>query len=277
VLIRVLFIAIPCVSSPDPVVASTARAPGIHAAHALVYDEVEGRIVYERDADRQVPIASITKLMTAMVVLDARLDPAETIVIQEDDKSAVKPARSRFAVGSAASRGDVLRLALMASDNRAALSLARTYPGGTGAAVAAMNAKAASLGLSSTRFADPSGLDPGNVSTARDLVMVVRAALKYPAIQEATTTREFALHTSRGIVRFGNTDGLLRRHDWHIQLSKTGYINEAGRCLVLHAQIAGRAMTLVFLGAQGKYSAIADAVRVRQWLEAGARGVRPAS
>ncbi len=263
--------------SPEPVLAAPVRTPGIHAAHALVYDEAEARVVYERDADRQVPIASITKLMTAMVVLDARLDPAETIVIQEDDKSTVKPARSRLAVGSAASRGDVLRLALMASDNRAALSLARTYPGGTGAAVAAMNAKATSLGLGSTRFADPSGLDPGNVSTARDLVMVVRAALKYPAIQEATTLREFALPTSRGVVRFGNTDGLLRKRDWHIELSKTGYISEAGRCLVLHAHIAGRAMTLVFLGAQGKYSAIADAVRVRQWLESGARAVKPAS
>ena len=234
-------------------------------------------MLYERDADRQVPIASITKLGLAMVVLDARLDPTEMIVVQEDDKSAVKPARSRFAVGSSANRADVLRLALIASDNRAALALARTYPGGTTAAVAAMNAKAASLGLVSTRFADPSGLDPANVSSARDLVVIVRAALKYPAIHEATTMREFDLRTARGVVRFANTDGLLRRREWHIELSKTGYISEAGRCLVLHALIAGRPTTLVLLGAQGKYSAIADAVRVRQWLESGTRPLKPAS
>jgi D-alanyl-D-alanine endopeptidase (penicillin-binding protein 7) len=212
------------------------------------------------------------------VVLDAHQDMAETLVIQEDDKSPVKPARSRFAIGSSATRGDVLRLALMASDNRAALALGRTYPGGMAAAVAAMNAKAQGLGLNGTRFADPSGLDPGNVSTARDLVAIVRAAMRYSAIRQATTTREMNLKTARGVVRFGNTDSLLRRRDWQIELSKTGYISEAGRCLVLHARIAGRPVTMVLLGAQGRHSAIADAVRVRQWIESSARRqLRPAS
>ncbi len=249
--------------------AATVRpgGPEIRAVSAIVNDDLNEQVVYERSPDRPQPIASITKLMLAMVVLDAKLDPLERITIMEADKSLVRFSTSRLPVGTIATREDLLLLALMASENRAALALARSYPGGAVAAIAAMNAKAQALGLNQTRFSDPAGLDSGNVSTARDLAQVVHAALRYQTIRDDTTQHQFDLHTARGVIRFGNTDGLLKRREWNIDLTKTGFINEAGRCLVLHARIAGRPTTIVLLGAQGHYTALADAIRVRQWLE----------
>jgi D-alanyl-D-alanine endopeptidase (penicillin-binding protein 7) len=227
-------------------------------------------VIFERDADVAAPIASITKLMLAMVVLDANLDPNEPIkIVREDKPQTSKFTRSPLTFGMVITRENLLRVALMASDNRAAESLARTFPGGTAAAIAAMNRKAAELGLTATRFEDPTGLDAGNVSTAHELSTLVAAARSYPLICEYTTTRELDVRTSRGTLKFINTDVLLRRKDWSIDLSKTGYINEAGRCLVLHATIAERPMTVVLLGANGKYTAVADASRLRAWLEPG--------
>jgi len=241
--------------------------PDIRSAHAYVFDDQAQEVIFARDAEASAPIASITKLMLAMVVLDQNLDPHEQVKILPEDKPHIKFTRSRLPVGVVLSREDLLRVALMASDNRAAQSLARTYPGGIAGAVAAMNSKAAALGLTSTKFQDPTGLDSGNVSTARELAVLVAAARDYAPISAFTTTREADVKTSRGTLKFLNTDSLVRRPGWLIDLSKTGYINEAGRCLVLHASIAARSLTMVFLGAEGRYTAVADAARLRAWLE----------
>lgn len=241
--------------------------PHIRSAHAFVFDEEAKQVIFERAADVATPIASITKLMLAMVILDANLDLQEPIRISREDKPHIKFTRSPLLVGTVITRENLLRVALMASDNRAAESLARTFPGGTAEAIAAMNRKASALGLKVTRFQDPTGLDAGDISTARELSSIVAAALSYPLISEYTTTRELSVRTSRGTLRFVNTDVLLRRKGWAIDLSKTGFINEAGRCLVLHARIAARPVTLVLLGAVGRYTAVADAARLRAWLE----------
>lgn len=253
-----------------PVWASSALAgagPNIRSAHAYVFDDEAKEVVYERDAETAAPIASITKLMLAMVVLDEKLDPEEQIKISQEDKPRVKPSGSRLPVGLAMSREDMLRVALMASDNRAAQALARSFPGGIEGAVAAMNRKATALGLKVTTFHEPTGLDSNNVSTAHELALLVEAAREYPLISEYTTTREITVKTSRGMLKFMNTDSLVRKGDWAIDLSKTGYISEAGRCLVLHTTIGARPLTMVFLGAQGRYTAVADAARLRAWLD----------
>jgi D-alanyl-D-alanine endopeptidase (penicillin-binding protein 7) len=233
----------------------------------LVEDQRTGEFLVQKHAATVVPIASITKLMTAMVVLDAQMNLKESLVVTSDDVDMLRHSRSRLPVGASITREEALLLALMASENRAAHILGRTYPGGLGAFVVAMNAKAQSLGLSETRFDDPTGLSSGNVSSARNLARMVNAAYNYRLIREFTTCEEATVHTGRRTLTFHNTNRLVRSPRWQIGLSKTGFIDEAGRCLVMQAQVAQRPVLIVLLDAQGKLTRLGDANRIKQWME----------
>ncbi len=253
------------VDAPDPAKLK------LGSANALVYDPGAGRDLYAKGVDEVTPIASVTKLMTAMVVLDANLPLDEPIDIDMGDLDMIKGTRSRLSMGVELPRRDMLRLALMASENRAASALARHYPGGSTAFVAAMNAKAASLGMTRTHFEDATGLSPGNVSTARDLAKMVEAAARYPLIREDSITPSHVVEvapTGRSL-GFANSNRLVQSSAWDIRLQKTGYISEAGRCLVMLAEIASRPIVIVLLDSVGKYTRLADATRVKQWLETG--------
>jgi D-alanyl-D-alanine endopeptidase (penicillin-binding protein 7) len=241
------------------------------SANALILDVGNGRPVYAKSANEVTPIASLTKLMTAMVVLDANLPPDELIAVDMDDFDYVKGSRSRLRMGTTLSRDEMLRLALMASENRAASSLARHYPGGTAAFVEAMNAKAAALGMTHTSFDDPTGLAPSNVSTASDLARMVQAAAQYPLIRSYSTTPAHfvAIQPTGRTLGFNNSNALVKNDAWDIQLQKTGYIREAGRCVVMLATIASRPMVIVLLDSFGKYTRLGDAQRVKHWLETG--------
>jgi D-alanyl-D-alanine endopeptidase (penicillin-binding protein 7) len=244
----------------------------VQSKAALVVD-ASGNEIYSKNDDLVLPIASITKLMTAVVVLDAGLSLDDTITVSLDDKDFLRNSHSRLAVGSTLSRGDMLRLALMSSENRAAAALARTYPGGTPAFVRAMNAKAQQLGMSNTRFYDSTGLNGSNVSTARDLVKLVQAACEYPLIRDATTTSESEVQpvNRNNLMTYRNSNRLVRGGHWDIGLSKTGYLNEAGRCLVMEARVGGKPLIFVLLNGQGRLTPMGDAVRIRAWLEAGSK------
>jgi D-alanyl-D-alanine endopeptidase (penicillin-binding protein 7) len=215
-----------------------------------------------------VPIASITKLMTAMVVLDANLDPDEHLSISNEDIDLEKGSRSRLSVGSSVTRDELLLIALMASENRAASALGRSYPGGLPAFVQAMNHKAQMLGMRDSRFVDSTGLSSANVSTAEDLSRMVRAAHSYPRIRGYSTATSYEVNTGHRTLAYHNTNRLVSNEGWHIGLSKTGYINEAGRCLVMQATLKTRPVIIVLLDSWGKLTRIADANRVRKWLEA---------
>jgi len=235
---------------------------------ALIFDEQTQLPLYNKNAKTVVPIASITKLMTAMVVLDARLPMDEAVSVAEDDPNTIKRARSRLRIGMTFTRSEMLKLALMASENRAALALARSYPGGTVVLVAAMNAKARVLGMQNTRFFDPTGLDSDNVSTAQDLVKMVAAARHYALIHQYTTTATHSVDNLGGrAIRFSNTNPLVRNASWDIGLSKTGFINEAGRCLVMQATINHRPVIIVLLDSWGKRTRVGDANRIKKWME----------
>ncbi|MGC2518852.1 MAG: D-alanyl-D-alanine endopeptidase [Burkholderiales bacterium] len=243
------------------------REPALRSQAALVLDEDSGQVLLGKNVQWQAPIASLTKLMTAMVTLDASLDPDELVTITRADVDRLRGSHSRLNVGWQVARDDLLRLALMASENRAASALARSYPGGKEAFVQAMNLKAQLLGMADTRFADVTGLSSANVSTADDLAKLARAAHRYPKIGEYSTTTVHTVKIGRHIFQFGNTNRLTRSSTWDIGLSKTGYISEAGRCLVMQVTLAGRAVIIVLLDSWGKYSRIADARRIRKWLE----------
>jgi len=235
---------------------------------ALIIDQDSGATIYEKNIGSTAAIASITKLMTAMVVLDANLPPDEILAISSADVDTIKHTGSRLTVGTRLSRESLLRLALMSSENRAAAALGRNYPGGTPAFVAAMNRKAAEIGMANTRFVDPTGLDSRNVSTAQDLVKMVDTAYRYPAIREFTTTASHAVTTATGRrMEFHNSNRLVKSPSWNIGLSKTGYISEAGRCLVMQAKIAARSVVIVLLDSWGKYTRLGDANRIKKWLE----------
>ena len=239
--------------------------------NAVVIDASANRPVYAKGADDVTPIASLTKLMTAMVTLDAGLPLDETIAIDMDDLDYLKGTTSRLRMGTELPRREMLRLALMSSENRAASSLARTYPGGTPAFVSAMNAKAALLGMTHTRYADPTGLSAQNVSTANDLAVLVAAAAEYPQIREFSTTGSHYVEVqpTGKVLGFNNTNNLVKNSQWDIKLSKTGYIREAGKCLVMLATIASKPFVIVLLDSAGKYTRLGDAQRVRHWLETG--------
>ena len=245
--------------------------PKLRSAVALVQDAESGETLYEKNSDTILPIASITKLMTAIVVLERGLDLEERVVVSAEDVRATRGSHGgRLRPGSVWTRDELLLLALMASDNRAAAALGRTYPGGTEAFVAAMNAEAGRLQLYDTRFADPTGLSHDNVSSAQDLARLVRVAHGYPLIRDYSTRPSARLETPRGWMRFRNTNSLVRSDAWDIELSKTGYLDVAGRCLVMHLRVASRDLVVILLDSWGKYTRTADARRIRKWLESSA-------
>lgn len=244
----------------------------LRSASALVLDRA-GHEIYARKADEAMPIASITKLMTAMVIIDAQLPLDEKIQIIKADRDLLRLTGSRLKVGATLTRGELLQLALMASENRAATALARTFPGGMADFVLVMNRKARQLGMSESRFVGPSGLDAGNIASARDLAKMVRAALRYALIREATTAKSLEVRPYRrkGALRYGNTNRLLKNKKWQIGLSKTGYINEAGRCLVMQAEIGDEPVVIVLLNSFGKLTPFGDSNRIREWLQSATR------
>jgi D-alanyl-D-alanine endopeptidase (penicillin-binding protein 7) len=242
----------------------------LRSAVVLVQDAASGETLLAKNQSAVLPIASITKLMTAMVILDAGVSLEQRVAISDEDYDLVKGTRSRLRPGTVLTRDELLLLALMASENRAAFSLARTYPGGTGAFVAAMNAKARALGMTDTQFTDPTGLSSANVSTAQDLARLVRAAAEYPLIREYSTRESATVHAFGRALDFRNTNRLVRNAHWEIGLSKTGYISEAGRCLVMRARMASREVIVVLLDSWGRLSRVGDANRIRKWLEANA-------
>lgn len=234
---------------------------------ALVIDQDTNEILLAKNSDAVLPIASLTKLMTAMVVVEARLPLDELITITQDDVDTEKNSSSRLAVGTVLPRGEALHLALMASENRAAHALGRTFPGGLQQFVGLMNNKARQLGMVDSRYVEPTGLSSRNQSSARDLASLVRAAYQQPLIRELSVSPSHSVQVGARQVRFGNTNSLVRNPVWDIGLQKTGYIVEAGRCLVMQARMAGRKLIMVFLDSSGKYSRQADAERVRRWIE----------
>ncbi|MBL8480814.1 MAG: D-alanyl-D-alanine endopeptidase [Rhodocyclaceae bacterium] len=242
-------------------------SPNLKSAAVLVQDSTSGQILYSRNAESVVPIASITKLMTAMVVLDAKPDLAEPIAVTEEDIDSIKGTHSRLFVGAELSREEMLRLALMSSENRAASALGRSYAGGREAFLAAMNRKAVELGLRDTRFYDTTGLNPSNVSSPQDLARMVEAASRYPLIREFTTEREYHVAVGHRNMRFVNTNALVSSPDWQIGVSKTGFTNEAGKCLVMKAWLSEKPVIIVLLDSVGRLTRIGDANRIKKWVE----------
>ena len=254
----------------SPVAPDPARLR-LASANVVVLDAAEDRQIYSKAADEVTPIASVTKLMTAMVVLDSQQPLDETLDIGMADFDYLKNSTSRLRMGTTLSRREMLRLALMSSENRAASSLARHSQGGTTSFVTAMNFKAASLGLTHTHYSDPTGLSPDNVSTASDLAKLVQAAAEYPLIREFTTTPSHLveLESTGKMLGFNNSNALVKNQAWDITLQKTGYIREAGKCVVMLVNIASKPFVIVLLDSLGKYTRIADAQRVKYWLETG--------
>jgi serine-type D-Ala-D-Ala endopeptidase (penicillin-binding protein 7) len=243
--------------------------PNLQSTGVMVIDAKTGQTLYAKNADTVHPIASITKLMTSMVILDAKLPMEEAVAISSEDLDTIKNTKSRLPIGANFRRDDLIRIALVASDNRAAAALGRSYPGGTLLFVQAMNAKAVALGLTATRFVDASGLAPGNVSSPADLAKLVAAASNYPVIREYSTTPalDVTLPTTGRRVAYVNTNSLVRSSDWIIGVSKTGYISESGKCLVMHAMIANNPVVIVLLDSWGRLTRVGDANRIRRWLE----------
>jgi serine-type D-Ala-D-Ala endopeptidase (penicillin-binding protein 7) len=244
--------------------------PKLKSSSVLIIDQNDSSVLYSRHSDVPMPIASITKLMTALVVLDAKQPLDEQIQITEADRDFPKGGFSRLAVGTTLTRGDLMHLALMSSENRAAHALGNNYPGGMPAMVAAMNAKAAALGMTGAHFVDPTGLSSQNVASPEDLSKLVMAAARNPSIREYSTDRRYAVKVRRHMVEFHNTDNLVANPTWNIIVQKTGYITEAGKCLVMAAVIEGRSVVIVLLDSFGKYTRVADAKRIKTWMEAGA-------
>ncbi|MDP4300118.1 D-alanyl-D-alanine endopeptidase [Leptothrix discophora] len=234
---------------------------------AFVMDQDTSEVLFSKNPQAVLPIASLTKLMTAMVVVESGASLDDELEITTADIDTEKGSSSRLAVGTRLTRGEMLHLALMSSENRAANALGRHHPGGLGEFVKAMNFRAASLGMSDTRYVEPTGLSSQNRSSAPDLARLVGAAYEYPLLRQFSTTPDAEVDIGRRTVQFNNTNRLVRNPNWEIGLQKTGYIAEAGRCLVMQAQMAGRKLIMVFLDSAGKYSRLGDAERVRQWIE----------
>jgi serine-type D-Ala-D-Ala endopeptidase (penicillin-binding protein 7) len=242
--------------------------PGLLASSVLVLDRSSGVVLYEKNPDVTQPIASITKLMTAMVVLNSGQPLEQMLTVTSLDARVARPTHSKLRIGARLSRSELLRLMLMASENRAAATLARSFPGGLVAFVRRMNETALALGLFSTQFADPTGLHPGNASTARELATLVQHASRRDLIRAYSTTPEYAVSLRRArATLFQNTNRLTRSADWDIRLSKTGFINASGQCLVLEANVAGHPVVMVILDSWGKGGRVEDAQRLRGWLE----------
>jgi serine-type D-Ala-D-Ala endopeptidase (penicillin-binding protein 7) len=267
----------------EPPRVSLGQAIGLHAVTdpaelkssvALAVDSRTGKTLFEKNSQAVLPIASITKLMTAMVVLDAKQPMGEPLEISSADVDLEKNSRSRLRTGSVLNRGELLQLALMASENRAANALGRYYPGGSEAFIAAMNRKAKSIQMEDTQFFDATGLSSRNMSNARDLVQLVKRAGDYPLIRQYSTASELTVDTGFRMISFKNTNRLIENPDWQISLSKTGYISEAGNCLVMHTRVNEQPVVMVFLDAVGRYTRFADASRLRTYLENGDKLVK---
>ena len=235
---------------------------------ALVIDQETREVLFRKNDLAVLPIASLTKLMTGLVVSEARLPMDESILITQDDVDTEKGSRSRLKVGTELSRGELMHLALMSSENRAAHALGRSFPGGLAEFVARMNDKAKQLGMSGTRFVEPTGLSSKNQSSAQDLAVLVNAAHAEPSLRELSTSSHYQVEVGSRTLQFNNTNRLVNNPLWQIGLQKTGYISEAGRCLVMQTTIAGRQLIMVFLDSAGKLSRLGDAERVRRWVEA---------
>src|SRR5882724_11363767 len=255
----------PAKAARDP--AKLVRDLKLKSSSVLIIDQSDSSVLYSRHSDVPMPIASITKLMTALVVLDANQPLDEPIQITDADRDLPKGGFSRLTVGTTLTRGDLMHLALMSSENRAAHALGNHYPGGMPAMVAAMNAKAAELGMVSSHFVDPTGLSSQNVASPEDLSKLVIAASHNPSIREYSTDTHYAVKVRRRMVEFRNTDNLVANPTWNIIVQKTGYIAEAGKCLVMAAVIEGRSVVIVLLDSFGKYTRVADAQRVKTWME----------
>jgi D-alanyl-D-alanine endopeptidase (penicillin-binding protein 7) len=255
-------------STPEPAHPLHLGKLDVRSSSVIVLDAVDSSVLYAKDAQKVLPIASITKLMTALVVLDAGLPLEETIELTAADRHLERSSASRLAIGSKLSRGDLLHLALMSSENRAAHAVARSYPGGLQAFVRAMNVKARALGMKSTHFTDPTGLSSGNVSNASDLAKLVAAAASDPTIRTFSTNQSHTVTVGRHVLEFRNTHSLVKKSDWDIVLQKTGYTSDAGQCLVMKTVIHERPVLIVLLNSFGKYTRVADARRIRKWMEA---------
>ncbi len=239
----------------------------VQSRAAIITNAKTGEMLYGKNYNQTMPIASITKLMTAMVVLDAGLDMNDPVTVTQDDVDKLRNTHSRLSIGTTLTRADMMLIALMASENRAAAALARSYPGGTAAAITAMNRKAAKLGMSHTRFHDGTGLDGNNTSTPGDLAKLVQAAYRYADIRAFSTTPQYQVQSRGHLLQYKNTNLLVKEPDWDIGVSKTGFINEAGKCLVMLARIRDEPVVIVLMDSWGKYTRIGDANRVKQWLE----------
>lgn len=245
----------------------TADPLDLNSSVALVIDQDTREVLLRKNDQAVLPIASLTKLMTGLVISEAQLPMSEMITISQDDVDTEKGSSSRLAVGTTLSRGDLLHLALMSSENRAAHALGRTFPGGLEYFVSRMNARAKALGMSDTRYVEPTGLSSRNQSSAQDLATLVAVAYKEPVLRELSTSPGREVAVGHRTLQYNNTNRLVKNPSWDIGLQKTGFINEAGQCLVMQAQVSGRKLIMVFLDSAGKLSRIADAERVRRWLE----------
>ena len=277
-------VAVHAVPRIEPSHPSFGQLYGLHSTHdelelkssvALVLDQDTNEVLFSKNPKAVLPIASITKLMTALVVTESRLPLDELLTVTEDDVDTEKGSRSRLRVGTQLTREEMLHLALMSSENRAAHVLGRSFPGGPEAFVQTMNRKARELGMADTLYVEPTGLSSRNQSSARDLATLVKAAHAHKIIRELSTSPEYAVEVDNRQMQFRNTNGLVRNPTWDIGLQKTGYISEAGRCLVMQAKMAGRKLIMVFLDSAGKYSRLGDAERVRKWITETAPVVLP--
>lgn len=261
--LKPLFVALVCAGSLCQQV--SARALTLHSEHVMVVDRATGATLFEKAATASAPIASVTKLMTAMVALDQKLNPKEVLTITEDDVDNLKHSTSRLRVGSQLTRAEMLRIALMSSENRAAHALARTAPGGLTAFVAAMNRKALAYGMNGTHYVDPTGLSPENTSTAADLGRLARRVPAYPNITAFTTISEKSVDVGSHLQSFHNTNPAVGKKGWDFWLSKTGYITEAGRCMVAGITTAGRDVVVVLMGAKSSGARAQDLAQVKAW------------
>jgi D-alanyl-D-alanine endopeptidase (penicillin-binding protein 7) len=259
-----------------PLKPSFGQIAGLHGSHdslalkssvALVVDQETNEVLFSKNDQAVLPIASLTKLMTGLLVSEARLPMAEIITISQDDVDTEKGSSSRLQVGTQLTRGELLHLALMSSENRAAHALGRSYPGGMPVFVNLMNAKAQSIGMKDTNYAEPTGLSSKNQSSARDLAKLVKFAYADPVMRELSTSPGHQVAVGKRTLQYNNTNRLVKNPAWDIGLQKTGYISEAGQCLVMQTKIAGRKLIMVFLDSTGKLSRVADAERVRRWVE----------
>jgi D-alanyl-D-alanine endopeptidase (penicillin-binding protein 7) len=253
----------------------TSDALRLRSSVALVVDQDSNQVLLNKNDQAVLPIASLTKLMTGLLVSEAKLPLDQPVTITPEDVDTEKRSRSRLAVGTTLTRGELLHLALMSSENRAAHALGRTYPGGLDSFVALMNARATALGMKDTHYIEPTGLSSDNRSSASDLAKLVAAAARDPLLRELTTSRGYEVAVGRRVLQFNNTNRLVKNPQWDIGLQKTGYISEAGDCLVMQTRIAGRRLIMVFLDSASKFSRIADAERVRRWVEARAQSDTP--